>query len=86
MKTAYCPWCNEETPYAVDLDNKHLIHKNDIGFFVKELTATCTKCGFDVYVPEVNDRNVERREKAYFKSLKRRKLYSRIHREYYFGG
>jgi len=86
MKTAYCIWCNEETPYCVDLDNKHLVHKNDIGFFVTELRATCTKCGFDVDVPEVNDRNAERREKAYFRSLKRRKLNSRFKKEYYFGG
>ena len=75
MKTAFCPWCNEETPYVVDLSNKHLIHKNGIGFFVRELNATCKKCGFDVDVPEVNDQNAERREKAYRKSMIRRKRF-----------
>jgi len=86
MKTAFCLWCNEFRPYTVSLDNKHLIRKNGIGFFVRELRAYCNECGFDVYVPEVNDQNVERREKAYFRSLKRRKLNSRFNKKLYYGG
>lgn len=30
-----------------------------------ELVATCTKCGREVYVPEVNDENVKIRETAF---------------------
>ena len=86
MKTAFCIWCNEKTPYEVHVNGKHLIRKNGIGFFVKELSAVCTNCGFDVYVPEVNDANVERREKAYKKSMIRRRRYKDLVASYKYKG
>ena len=75
MKTAFCIWCNEKTPYDICERPKHLIKVNDIGFFVKETYAVCKNCGFEVYVPEVNDKNVEERMEAYRRSLIRRKRY-----------
>ena len=86
MKTAYCIWCAEKTPYDIHVENKHLIHANGIGFFVKELNATCRNCGFDIYVPEVNDQNVARREEAYRKSLIRRRRYKDLVDSYKYKG
>lgn len=73
MNTAYCIWCNEKTPYEIKRHKKRLIKRNGIEFFAKEIYAECRKCGFEVYVPEVNDRNVAIRENAYYRSLRRRR-------------
>ena len=86
MKTAYCLWCNDKTPYDICENPKHLIHANGIGFFVKELSAVCRNCGFEVYVPEVNDKNVERREKAYKRSMIRRRRYKDLVASYKYKG
>ena len=40
-----------------------------ITFSWKELQAICCTCHAEIYVPEVNDWNVDRKEAAYFKAF-----------------
>lgn len=66
-KTAYCLDCGERTPYELmDYCERVPIRYNgkDKLIPVWLFEAYCSKCMRVVYVPEVNDLNVERMEEA----------------------
>ena len=66
-KTAYCIECRKRVPYKVfevqDFVN-HIYDKKGLVIPVKMFESYCSECGSSIYVPEVNDLNVERMEEA----------------------
>lgn len=64
----YCETCNEKTEFKLESSIKTIQH-NDISFSFLETRAFCTQCNRPVYVPEVNDKNVRERHKAYYDQL-----------------
>lgn len=68
---SYCIECNKEIPYSIDVYPSRITVR-DITFDCDNIHAFCRKCGSEVYVPEINDMNVEIREKAYFEVKRKR--------------
>ena len=64
----YCAACNEKVPFKLESSIKTIQH-NDISFSFLETRARCKKCNGLVYVPEINDKNVRERHKAYYDQL-----------------
>ena len=62
-ETAYCLHCGEHTEFEIKTESIYTVTKNG-GSETAEETAYCKRCGNPVYVPAVNDRNVERRLEA----------------------
>lgn len=64
-REAFCLTCGKHQPYRI---NYKIVEQTvrEISFKYVEDTAVCSVCGNEVYVPEVNDRNVDRRERAYY--------------------
>lgn len=66
-KIAFCLYCNDLQNY--DIDSRKIILKiNDIIFSYNELYAYCKKCGHEIYVPSINDKNVDNRLETYLKA------------------
>lgn len=65
--TAYCIHCDEKTAYTVKSQREEMTVRG-IEFCYVELTAYCSVCGEELYVPEINDLNVMSREEAYRKA------------------
>lgn len=63
----YCVKCNDISPYKVASEIVRTSRKG-IDFEYLCSVGICEKCGDLVYVPELHDINVERREEAYFKA------------------
>lgn len=63
-KTAYCISCGEKQPYKVKTTREENTVRG-ITFSYVVYTAFCMECGEEVYVPEINDFNVQSREDAY---------------------
>ena len=66
----YCINCMEKVDYktetvAVDMDIDGVCYR------FEEEHAFCEKCGEEIYVPEINDANVARNNKAYAKRVHR---------------
>ena len=60
----FCPYCGTERDYKVWSNFAHLVVRGKhIGY--QELSGICEVCGHELYVPWINDTNVERREQAY---------------------
>ena len=64
---AYCISCDEKTEYIVKACKRDIIVKG-VAFSYVHQTAYCTKCGDELFVPEINDENVQSREDAYRKA------------------
>lgn len=63
---AYCLTCNEDIQGRYTIKSKkEEITKNDITVNAVILSAYCNKCGQEVYVPDVNDVNVEMITRAF---------------------
>ena len=64
----YCPACNERRAYSL-----HPIIKetsfNGIIFNYEDIEAHCKKCGGQIKVPALDDRNWYERHKAYYKQV-----------------
>lgn len=69
---SYCIECDKEVPYSINVRPSRITVR-DVTFDCGEIYALCTECGAEVYVPEINDKNVENREKAYFEAKERKK-------------
>ena len=69
---AFCTHCGEKTPYNIRIKPRRITVKG-VTFDFPEEIAICHKCGKQVYVPDVNDRNAEMRERAYAEELNIRK-------------
>ena len=61
----FCVNCDERQDYAVASGFVEEIEKSGVRFRYDREVAFCAKCGHEVYVAEVNDRNVDRRIEAY---------------------
>ena len=66
-KVAYCIACGEDVPYKV-ITTRETITIRGITFSYLEQSAYCAKCGEALYVPELNDENVQAREDAFRKA------------------
>ena len=67
-KTAYCFGCHKDQPYSVRPCLERLKHKG-VEYTALLDHAYCCSCGEEMYIPEINDRNAEARERAYFDAL-----------------
>jgi uncharacterized phage-associated protein len=65
---AFCINCGNKMPYSV-IENRIENTVKNTKFSYIEQAAKCTECGEEIYVPEINDANVEARETAYRKAL-----------------
>lgn len=65
--TALCITCGCKTNYTIKSHLEKLTVR-EISFNYVEHTAFCSLCGNEIYVPEVNDENVQSREDAYRKA------------------
>lgn len=61
---AYCIACDEDVEYTVHADRVETVIRGTTISYI-ELSAKCPICGDEIYVPEVNDTNVQAREEAY---------------------
>ena len=64
MTSAFCHKCHKYVPYAI-IGYSMTITIHDTPFTYIEKCAVCKKCGADIYLPSVNDQNVEERLRAY---------------------
>ena len=64
INTVYCINCDEKNTYSVRSQRIEM-EVRGIPFSYVEQVAYCSKCGEEVYVPEINDLNVSAREDAY---------------------
>lgn len=61
-ETAFCIDCEEEVKYRVIVGGATFKH-NEFEYAYNEFTAVCPICGGELYVPWINDYNVQTREK-----------------------
>lgn len=62
--TTYCIHCDHRVEYCVR-SQRVSVDIRGIVFTYDELVAYCSKCGAELYVPEINDANVIARKEAY---------------------
>ena len=67
--TAFCIECGCKVPYSVT-NTRETITVRGLTFSYIELHAHCLTCGEPLYVPEINDANVQAREEGYRKAAK----------------
>ena len=60
----FCINCGVERQYTVKSNRRELTIRG-IKFSFVEHIAYCTECNEEVYVPEINDENVQAKEDAY---------------------
>ena len=66
-KEVFCIECGANKPFTVKTARGEVTIRG-ITFSYLEQTAYCAECGEEVYVPEINDINVQAREDAYRKA------------------
>ena len=66
-KEVFCIECGDYKPFTVKTTREEITVRG-ITFSYLEQTAYCSECGDEVYVPELNDINVQAREDAYRKA------------------
>lgn len=69
---AFCVNCGKRQPYNLGMSVETLDRK-DIPYTYIHLTAFCSICKEEIYVPEINDANVQARLSSY-NEAKRRNL------------
>lgn len=58
MKKDYCEFCNDETEYKKHTAKENIVIKNkNIEYDCTR--AICTRCGNEMYIHKLNDRNLE---------------------------
>ena len=62
--TAYCIHCDCRVEYCLK-SQRLALDIRGIVITYDELVAYCSKCGAELYVPEINDANVEVRKATY---------------------
>lgn len=63
----YCLNCHSLVPYYLLYEEEEWISSEGIPLKYYSMMAVCDKCHHEVYVPQVNDWNVEHRERLYKK-------------------
>lgn len=66
--TAFCITCDGEVEYTVFAERVETVVRG-VKISYVEVTAKCPVCGDEIYVPEINDTNVQAREDAYRKEM-----------------
>lgn len=67
ISTAFCIKCGCKTPYTLSSHLERLTIRG-VRFSYAEHSSHCTQCRNKVYVPEVNDENVQSRKDEYRKA------------------
>jgi len=67
-KTYFCINCKKPQLYMLTTENVTLT-VGYITFTYKELQPLCITCGEPIYVPEINDINIDRKVAAYIKEV-----------------
>lgn len=65
---AFCTECYEKTTYELKEETTK-VKVRGVSFSYPRLRCYCTECGCEVYSPEINDKNVYERHKAYYSKL-----------------
>lgn len=63
-KLSFCIKCGTDVLYDIRKEEIKLV-AHGVSFDYMELSAFCRKCGNSIYVPEINDINIDAMEKAY---------------------
>lgn len=63
-KEAYCINCGLKNTYTVKTTREEMTVRGTTFSYLED-TAYCSVCGEEIYVPEINDRNVQAQEDAY---------------------
>lgn len=63
----FCIECSKKVSYSIKSELVELKIR-DTTFNYIELSAVCDECGCELYIPEINDANVEAREESYRKA------------------
>lgn len=63
-KKTVCLNCREHVTYSIKSKRKHLEKGKKVAKF-ESFYAVCDKCGEHVYIPEINEKDVESYSKAY---------------------
>ena len=69
IEPAFCLECSKKVKFKIEWKNRLVCRAYSAAEY-KELYAICKECGNEVYVPAINDINVNHREKAYAELLK----------------
>ena len=69
MGECFCLSCGCKQPYRVKSQNIVTVIRG-VRVLCPEETAVCAICGEEVYTPEVNDRNVDYRLRAYKEAVR----------------
>lgn len=65
----FCTKCGQKVSYSIKTEIIELTIRG-VTFNYAEMSANCGNCNQSVYVPEINDANVESREEAYRKAMR----------------
>lgn len=63
-RKTFCIECLDDTEYTV-VEETDTHEVRGVSFSYMNQKAICCKCGCEVYVAEISDANIDRREKAY---------------------
>ncbi len=63
-KTAFCVACGEKEEYDVRTETVKLKYKG-VSFVYESQIAACKVCGIEMYIPKLNDANVDAANAAY---------------------
>ena len=63
-KKAYCINCDKKQSYYI-IKFSQKVTVRGTTFYYLETKAYCSECGEEIYVPEINDINVQARKDAY---------------------
>ena len=67
MMPAFCNHCKISVPWYLLYEKEEWITKENIPLKYYSVAAICEHCNHEVYVPQINDLNVEHRERLYEK-------------------
>jgi len=65
MEIAFCTNCGSYNSYEERAEKSTIGVANGIEFGFAKVCAICSKCGKEVYVPEINDKNEKARNEAF---------------------
>lgn len=65
----FCAHCGRAVNYRV-MFSPVTFHVGDTELTYKEASAICMECNHEIYVPAINDQNVNARRLAYFKTTR----------------
>jgi len=65
---AFCQECREYVPFFIS-DKEEVWERGGVSFGIILAVARCNKCGGDIYLPEIEDLNLENLRKEYLRRL-----------------